>query len=270
MSNRTEVVTPELLHRWTLPQPGDSKYGRGDVVVMGGSSGSPGAVMLAGAAALRVGAGRLTLAVDESVAAGVAIAMPESAVANIIDVDAAASADAVLFGPGLDDPGVTVELLRRLLALPAEPSLVLDAFALGVLRDVDLSAWTGRLVLTPNRVEAALLLDVEEDAIDLERDIPRIATMHGAVVSCYGVVSDGERTLRVDAGGVGLGTSGSGDVLGGAIAGLAARGASPLQAAVFGTWAHAAAGDRLEQRIGPIGFLARELVDELPAVLATL
>jgi ADP-dependent NAD(P)H-hydrate dehydratase len=270
MSSRIERVTPELLHAWGLPRPGDSKYGRGEVNVIGGSMSSPGAVILAGMAALRVGAGRLTLAVDGEVAASVAVAMPESAVIHLDSLDAAADADATLFGPGLDDATLTAELLRALAASVTDQIIVLDAFALGVLADVDVSGWRGRLVLTPNKVEAALLLGIDEDSLDLETDIARIALKYGAVVSCYGIVSDGERVLRIDEGGAGLGTSGSGDVLAGAITGLAARGASPLQAAVIGTWAHAAAGDRLEHRIAPVGFLARELVDELPGVLSTL
>ena len=67
-----------------------------------------------------------------------------------------------------------------------------------------------------------------------------------------------------------LGTSGSGDVLAGAVGGLLARGAEPAQAAVWGQYAHAAAGDRLAARAGRVGFLARELLDELPQVLAAL
>jgi ADP-dependent NAD(P)H-hydrate dehydratase len=68
----------------------------------------------------------------------------------------------------------------------------------------------------------------------------------------------------------GLGTSGSGDVLAGAIGGLAARGASPDQAAVWGVHLHAEAGERLAARIGAVGYLARELLDELPQVLDQL
>jgi NAD(P)H-hydrate repair Nnr-like enzyme with NAD(P)H-hydrate dehydratase domain len=72
------------------------------------------------------------------------------------------------------------------------------------------------------------------------------------------------------AGGVGLGTSGSGDVMAGAVGGLLARGAETVQAAVWGRYAHAAAGDRLAAQEGRVGFLARELLDELPQVLAAL
>ncbi len=73
---------------------------------------------------------------------------------------------------------------------------------------------------------------------------------------------------RHEDGPIGLATSGSGDVLAGLITGLLARGASPLQAAAWGVWLHAQAGRRLSQRIGPLGFLARELAAEAPALMA--
>jgi len=71
-------------------------------------------------------------------------------------------------------------------------------------------------------------------------------------------------------GNVGLATSGSGDTLSGIIAGLAARGADALQAAVWGVYLHGSAGDRLARRVGPLGFLARELLAEIPAVMFAL
>jgi NAD(P)H-hydrate repair Nnr-like enzyme with NAD(P)H-hydrate dehydratase domain len=74
----------------------------------------------------------------------------------------------------------------------------------------------------------------------------------------------------VSSGHPGLGTSGSGDVLAGAIGGLLARGTQPMQAAAWGTYLHAAAGDRLAARVGRLGFLARELLDELPLLLTEL
>jgi NAD(P)H-hydrate repair Nnr-like enzyme with NAD(P)H-hydrate dehydratase domain len=68
----------------------------------------------------------------------------------------------------------------------------------------------------------------------------------------------------------GLGTSGSGDVLAGAVAGLLARGADLDQATCWGTHLHGAAGDRLAARVGPLGYLARELVEQLPLALVEL
>lgn len=68
MSSRSEVLTPALLRDWSLPKVDDSKYARGDVLVIGGARATPGAVLLAGLAALRMGAGRLSLGVAESAA----------------------------------------------------------------------------------------------------------------------------------------------------------------------------------------------------------
>jgi NAD(P)H-hydrate repair Nnr-like enzyme with NAD(P)H-hydrate dehydratase domain len=73
--------------------------------------------------------------------------------------------------------------------------------------------------------------------------------------------------FKITTGYGGLGTSGSGDVLAGAIAGLRARGTTSAQAACWGTHLHASAADRLASRLGPLGFLARELADELPALM---
>ncbi len=83
MSSEPEApqhITPNVLREWPLPEPGAGKYGRGQVLVIGGASYTPGAAMLSALAALRVGAGRLTLAVGASVAHHVAVAVPESGV----------------------------------------------------------------------------------------------------------------------------------------------------------------------------------------------
>ncbi|MEP6770013.1 MAG: NAD(P)H-hydrate dehydratase [Acidobacteriota bacterium] len=78
------------------------------------------------------------------------------------------------------------------------------------------------------------------------------------------------RLYRNRAGNVGLAISGSGDTLSGIVAGLAARGAPPDQAAVWAVALHARAGDRLARTIGPLGFLPRELLAEIPRLMARL
>ncbi|KQR46295.1 carbohydrate kinase [Frigoribacterium sp. Leaf164] len=277
------VVNPDLLRGWELPSAGAGKYSRGQVVVVGGAARTPGAAMLGAWAALRVGAGRLTLAVAGSVAPHVAVALPEAGVVPLGETDgghvvgsslAQASsdlegADAVLAGSGLDDADEAEALVRLLPDLVGDDAVVvLDAFALGVLpRCGDaVDPLRGRLVLTPNPSEAGRLL--ERDVDDLPSDLLEIARRWGAVVACQSfVASDDGRLWRSGAGHAGLGTSGSGDVLAGAVAGLAARGATPAQAAVWATHAHATAGDRLSVGVGPMGFLASELLDELPRVL---
>jgi hydroxyethylthiazole kinase-like uncharacterized protein yjeF len=288
------VVTPAILREWNLPGPGASKYDRGQVVVVGGDRRSPGAALLAAEASLRVGAGRLTVALSETVAVAAAVALPESGVVPLAEsgghVDGATiedaaddlgSADVVLVGPGLDDAAQTSRLLDRLPDLVGDDTVVvLDAYALGVLPDsAARDAFAGRLVLTPNVGEAGRLLEgvegadasgVAADAADADLDAVALAVAreYGAVVSCQGRIAHPDGRLWViGTGHGGLGTSGSGDVLAGAIAGLCARGATPEQAAVWATHAHAAAGDRLAVAVGPLGYLARELLEELPRVL---
>lgn len=286
-------LTPAALRGWPLPDPTGGKDARGSVCVVGGARRTPGAAMLAGLAALRVGAGRLTLAVAGSVAPHVAVAVPEAGVVGLPE-DAAgavtgtgdgllddelARADVVVVGPGLDGPDATLAVLRGVVqGVDDDALLVLDAFALGVLRqarDVH-DAVRGRAVLTPNATEVGYLLGEQGDSATDEGDAPddaavRAADRYGVVVACSGVVAapDGRR-WRSSTGYSGLGTSGSGDVLAGAVGGLLARSGDPAQAACFGVEAHGRAGDRLAARVGPHGYLARELLDELPHVLVEL
>jgi ADP-dependent NAD(P)H-hydrate dehydratase len=280
-----EPVTAEFLRGLPLPAPSGSKQSRGDVLVVGGARKTPGAVALTGLAALRVGAGRLTLAVAESAAVVLAVTLPEAGVLGLREGRSGtvlgasadtladdASAECVVLGPGLDDPDETTELLRRTIPLLGERTvLLLDAFALGALgTHPDLAKpMAGRLLLTPNGTEAGFLLG--RDPGEAPADAAEIADRFGAVVSMSGLVAAPGGLLReVQAGGPALGTSGSGDVLAGAIAGLVARGAAPDVAATWGTALHSIAGDRLTERIGPLGLLARELIHELPRVLAEL
>lgn len=286
LSTPVRDLTPVLLRDWALPSAGDSKYSRGDVLVVGGAAKTPGAALLAGLAALRVGAGRLTLAVAEQAAVPMAVATPEAGVIGLPQTargsvrgddlsaleDDLGSAGVVVIGPGLDDPDHTRDLLRGALPLLSdEVWLVLDAFALGVLPDLreDVARFAGRLVLTPNSSEAGRLLGRDLD--DVESDVPEIARTYGAVVSCQGLVADPDGgRWRTGAGQIGLATSGSGDVLAGAIAGLLARGTEPAQAVCWASHVHAAAGDRLAAAVGRLGFLASELLAELPRVLVEL
>ncbi|TPV52481.1 NAD(P)H-hydrate dehydratase [Pseudarthrobacter phenanthrenivorans] len=294
------LVTPSLLRDWPLPAPGEDKYSRGSVLVIGGARATPGAALLAGTAALRAGAGKLTLAVAESVAVQLGVALPECGAMGLPEtpggsvtaegLDRISSyldrSDAILVGPGLDDPDLAEELLRALLereegrggpGAAGGPAVVLDAYALGGLVKVGdlLEPWMGRLILTPNPKEAAVLLGREVE--DLEADVAEIAAKYRAVVSCQGLITrppgdapEEPELWKITTGYGGLGTSGSGDVLAGAIAGLRARGTSEAQAACWGTHLHAAAADRLASRLGPLGFLARELADEVPALMLEL
>lgn len=285
-----DLITPELLRDWSLPDPGGSKQARGRVLVVGGAAGSPGGVALAGLAALRVGTGKVQLALAASVAPAMAAAFPEAGVIALAETDsgsilgttaaeqlsgAVTSADAVLIGPGLDDADEADALLRGLLpAIDAETAIALDAYALGALpglADLD-GGVRGRPtspVLTPNVAELGRLLEREVDAD--QRAVVEAATSYEACVTAQTLIADRDaRSWRVPSGHPGLATAGSGDVLAGLVAGLLAREASSAQAACWGTYLHSVAGERLASSVGGIGFLARELVDHVPPVLAEL
>jgi ADP-dependent NAD(P)H-hydrate dehydratase len=285
MPGQIAELTPRMLRDWPLPQPHGSKYDRGSVLVVGGSARTPGAAQLSGLAALRVGAGHLTLAVAGSAAVSLAVATPEAGVIGLPENDHGsvisahvdmldeelASADTVLVGPGLDDADETGQLIERLVPkLGPKVWLVLDAYALAPLPDLveAIQPVRGRLVLTPNGREGGRLLGRE---VSSEDDIAAMAARYSAVVTCQGIVCDPHGSCwRIGAGDVGLATSGSGDVLAGTVAGLVARCADGTQATCWATYAHAAAGDRLAARVGRLGFLAREILDELPAVMVEL
>ncbi|MHA6793505.1 NAD(P)H-hydrate dehydratase [Pseudonocardia bannensis] len=282
------VVTPAFLRGWPLPEPerGD-KSARGTVLVVGGSRGTPGALLLAGVGALRVGAGVLQLAGPESVATAVGINVPEALALSVPETDKGSvsdtavdflsdllgSAQAVLIGPGLFGVEETQRLVARLVEkVGQEAMVVLDAYALRGLRPETVAPVAGRVVLTPNVAEAAALLERDRHELDDLAEAARsAAAKYDAVVSLFGHIADPDGRLWVDESGhIGLGTSGSGDVLSGLVAGLLARGASPAQAACWGAHVHTTAGERLGARITQLGFLAREILDEAPLVLDEL
>lgn len=280
-------ITPRLLRAWPLPDPGaeTSKEERGRVLVVGGSGEIPGSALLAAEAAMRAGAGKLQVATARPVATALAIAMPEARViplpadraggiANSSPAltDAASQADGVLVGPGMRDSTASRRVAAALVRANAG-TVVLDAGALGAFAGARGAA---AMVLTPHAGEMAALLGIEVGEVEAGAGAiaARFAREAGVVLVLKGATThiaapDGRRWINTG-GSVGLGTSGSGDVLAGIIAGLAARGAPPGQAAVWGVHLHAAAGAVLARRLGRLGLLAREIAAEVPPLMARL
>ncbi|MBI3968999.1 MAG: NAD(P)H-hydrate dehydratase, partial [Chloroflexi bacterium] len=167
------------------------------------------------------------------------------------------------------------ELLPRL--DPATP-LVVDAGALDCLAHLrsELRARGGNVILTPHAGEMASVLGLEKD--DVTRSPRETAWQAAADLNAVVALKRADTFVATPAGDcycytsgdVGLATSGSGDTLAGIIAGLAARGAGPDRAAVWGVYLHGGAGTRLAKRLGRVGYLARELLDEVPPLLALL
>jgi hydroxyethylthiazole kinase-like uncharacterized protein yjeF len=276
-----------------VPSNDADKEDRGHVLVLGGSREMPGAVILAATAALRAGAGKLTIATGRSVAQLVALALPESRVLGLAEneaggftVEAVAALDpladkisAILIGPGMRDEAATARLVHALLPRldGTDTNVLLDAEAMGAV----LHPPTGNppfrfnvpVLLTPHAGEMAHLTGIAKDEIGAapDRHAAEAAQDWNAVVALKGartvIAAPGGERWQHEGGNVGLATSGSGDVLAGIIAGLAARGAGLAQAAAWGVALHARAGERLAERFGRLGYLARELCDVIPALL---
>ena len=281
------AVVPDWLR--ALPLPGfdtvADKDARGRVLVAGGCREVPGGVLLAAEAALRAGAGKLQVATVGSMAPGLALRLPEARVIGLPETaegglapaaaprleELAERVDAVCLGPGMMDAEEAGALARAMLrAVRAPLAFLLDAAAICGLEPDSSGRHAGRLVLTPHAGELAQMLDMARAAVeaDLLAAGRAAARRFQAVVVVKGqdssVVTPQGEAFGISGGGVGLATSGSGDVLAGAITGLLARGAPPLAAAGWGAWLHAEAG----RALGPPGFLARELPGQFPRILS--
>jgi ADP-dependent NAD(P)H-hydrate dehydratase len=286
-----ETLNRALLRRFPLPhhaEDGD-KEDRGRILVIAGSRELSGAAYLAGVGGLRAGAGKLQICTAASIALNLGIAIPEARVIGLEETEEgclaasaiepllkwAGGAQAILMGSGLQHGPPLEELLDALLDACLDKPLVLDAAVLGSLapRASTLRAWKGGSILLPHAREMARLLEC--DAKEVEADplaaARRAAETYGSVSLVKGEYShiahpDG-RAFRFKGGGVGLATSGSGDTLAGIVGGLAARGADPLTAALWGVYLHGEAGRLLAEEVGRIGFMAREILDKVPGLM---
>jgi hydroxyethylthiazole kinase-like uncharacterized protein yjeF len=254
----------------------------------------PGAAVLSATAALRAGAGKLVVATPAAVAPWVAAALPEARVIGLeesahgeLHAEAAAAqlADmlprmgAVLVGPGMQPEPAVVRLVRALWPAMGRTPLLLDAAAMAVVRAADAEpplTLAPHVLLTPHAGEMAHLLDEQKQVLEAQAQATalRAARQWQCVVALKGaetwIATPSGKQWRHARGNVGLATSGSGDVLAGLVVGLLARGAAPEQAVAWGVALHARAGERLATRIGPLGYLARELAAEVPALMHAL
>ena len=290
-SGQPRAVTEEFLRDWPLPEPGEDKEARGRTLIIGGTALTPGAVVLAGEAALRAGAGKLQIVTAQPVAAALAVAVPEALVVPMavdrdgnLDPEAAGrvhaladDADAVLLGPGFSDAEASADLLTRLLP-DLQCPVVLDAVATAYLtrhRD-GVAHLAGRAVVTMNPTELTRVLrsDTERTGHETLEATRRLSEQTRAVLLIGGqdklVAAPSRAAWLIARGGRGLGVSGSGDVQAGLVVGLLSRGAPADQAAVWGGFLHGAAGDDLAGRIGTLGFLAREIGPCVPPLLDRL
>lgn len=287
MPEPTALTLAELKRHPLPPVESGDKDSHGTILVIAGSRDVPGAALLAANGAMRAGAGKLQIAAPDVIAVPLGIAMPEAMVVghashrdggfakSAIDGLArlAGKADAIIAGPGLESNDAATPLAAILLGL-GKP-LALDAALLHVLAKCEAEARGSAVppILLPHAGEMASLLGCDEAEVEADPLAAghRCARRYRALVLVKGVqshvVAPGGASWKYAGGGPGLGVSGSGDVLAGIVGGLLARGAAPLGALLWGVWLHGKAGRALSKRVGPLGFLARELPGEIPALL---
>ncbi len=287
MKAPTALTRAALAKHPLPPVASGDKDSHGQILIIAGSRDVPGAALLAAHGAMRSGAGKLQIAATDAIAIALGVAMPEamvvghathrdggfakSAIAGLAEL--AAKADAIVAGPGLESNNAAAPLGRKLLKL-GKP-LAIDAALLHILPECEAEARAATVppILLPHAGEMASLLgckpeEVEADPLAAGR---ACAKRYRALVLVKGVQShvvapDGA-AWKYSGGGPGLGVSGSGDTLAGIVGGLLARGAEPLSALLWGVWLHGEAGLALSKRIGPLGFLAREIAGEVPGLL---
>ena len=285
MKSGTPLDQSALTSHPLPPVVDGDKETKGRILILCGSRDVPGAALLAATAAMRAGAGKLRVTTVESVAPQLGLAMPEAMVVGLPEngdggfassaVEAigkqAESADAIVGGPGMSNGEVCGRIASALLKTKA--ALALDAALLHSLQPLVPDERSSPPVLLPHAGELSSLLDCEEEEIEREpiRCGIRAAELYRSVVLVKGVtshvVTPDATAWTYEGGAPGLGVSGSGDVLAGIVGGLLARGAEPLNALLWSVWLHGQAGARLAKTVGPIGFLAREIADVIPALL---
>jgi NAD(P)H-hydrate epimerase len=262
------LVTPGILAEVPRRSARDNKYTAGHVLVVGGSRGMTGAPALAARAALRADVGYVTIAAPAESLPVLETLVLEAVKRPLEDVfDAAAKAKALAVGPGLGRAEEARNLVRRLLAEVALPTVV-DADALFELEPAE---WPAPRVLTPHEGELARLLRRESRDVSAHRlaSVQEAAERFGAVVVLKGedslVAAPGRGVLVVALGLPSLSTAGTGDVLTGVTAAFLAKGMEPQRAA-----AAACAAQQLASREAPqrYGLVAGDVVEALPRALA--
>jgi hydroxyethylthiazole kinase-like uncharacterized protein yjeF len=267
----------------------------GHPMIIAGSVGKSGAALLASRAALRTGSGLVTAAIPACVAPVVAAGQAELMTEPMADVsghfaahgtierlrELLAGKTALVFGPGAGVSDDTRELLTFLIreASASGRPLLIDADGLNALSEIGCAQARGAhgpLVMTPHPGEMARLLSIGTAAVNADRIAAarRLCEITGAYC-----LLKGNRTVIASPGGVvyvnssgnpGMATAGMGDALSGIIGSLLGQGMDPLDALALGVFLHGAAADRIARRVAMAGYLAGDVIAEIPATLAAL
>lgn len=288
-SLQDNLLTEEWVAEKFVPRKRESHKGSyGHVLVIGGSVGLTGAVILTSSAALAAGAGLVTAAIPESL-----LPIVENKVVEVMTVPLAetrqksialealpaienllGTVSVCAIGPGMSRYPEASAVLRLVLEKSGVP-VIIDADGLNALAQ-DINMVKGRqipIVLTPHPGEMARLLGTTVEEVQARRlEVARQAALEWGVT----VVLKGSRTIIAEpsgdtylnlTGNPGMATAGSGDVLTGIIAGLMAQGMRPDVAACVGVYVHGKAGDKAKEKTGEMALVAGDLIKALPEVL---
>jgi hydroxyethylthiazole kinase-like uncharacterized protein yjeF len=286
------LLTGEMVGAWFHSRDAQSHKGTtGHLLVVGGSPGKTGAAAMTSQAAMRMGAGLVTLAIPKSLNWAM-----ESQLTEVMTVPLPENSDqtlglsaygkimgqlerkhALAIGPGLGTGGPTKSLVKRLIQTSPVP-VVVDADALNALvgslsflRDLKVP-----IVMTPHPGEMARLVGKTASAVQQARvreahDFATTHKVHLVLKGARTVIGHPDGTVHVNpTGNPGMASGGMGDVLTGMISGLIVQGLSVEQAVNAGVYLHGCAGDSLARSVGPVGFLASDVIDILPSQIVGL
>ncbi|MFC3908790.1 NAD(P)H-hydrate dehydratase [Legionella dresdenensis] len=241
----------------------------GHVLIIGGGPGMPGAVCLAANAALRTGAGLVSIATIEAHANHIVPGLPEAIIHGLTDASQILplleKATVCVLGPGLGIDQWAIDLFSQVIS--CQLPMVIDASALRLL--AGMPQHDDNWVLTPHPGEAASLLSCATQDIQSDRYAAAAEIQHryggnvvlkgaGTLIAC-----DDDSLHVCTIGNPGMASAGMGDVLSGVIAGLIAQGMQLNQAAKLGVWLHARAGDLASHKGGERGLIASDLMPYL-------
>ncbi len=287
---KKNLIDHEMIRPLIKPRPAESHKGSyGHVLVIGGSPGLTGAVIMSAYSALRTGAGMVTAALPESLLPIVESQLMEVMTAPLsentqgcISLEALpaienllGTASACVIGPGMSGYPQANAVLRYVLEHSGIP-LVIDADGLNALQD-DTAILKGRqvpVVLTPHPGEMARLTGMSIEEIQLNRlDIAtHYAQEWGVTLVLKGnktVIADPSGNIYINiTGNPGMATAGSGDVLCGMISGLIAQGLKPQEAAIAGVYFHGLAGDLSKENKGERGIVAGDIIAVIPDIIS--
>ncbi len=277
----------EIRQAWKPRLRQSHKGDYGHVLILAGSRGMAGAAMMAGFAALRTGAGLVTLAVPESIEGFLLKKVPELMVYGLPstregslslrafpEIKKIMQGKTVLAcGPGLSRNLETQSLVRKLAKISTLP-WILDADGLMAFKNhtEDLKDFAGRAILTPHPGEFRALFggQIQKKTDERKKQASQEAKRFQLTVVLKGagtVVADPSRVFVNPTGNPGLAKGGSGDVLTGMIAALMAQGMGLWQSARFAVFFHGLAADQAVKKIGEASLMARDLLEVLPKIL---